>query len=635
MSKTVRLRMMAILCSLLVVLVSGSQAVKADFVFGDPERIPNVSRPGAGGPQISRDGLELYFWHMSPTACPSIWVAKRATTKEPWGNPVRLDPPLDSGGPVGGPCVSADRLELYFGDGHPESYVGRGCVANPNGYGGGDLWVSRRATKNDPWGAAENLGPMVNTASYEDHPCISADGLSLYFTSTRSGGADQYRLWVTTRPTKDAPWGWPVTIGAPVDNPYMFETTPFVSADGLSLYYSGGGYTPDIYVSKRSSTADPWGTPVLFSPAQSPGAEWHLSFCEEDSTVYFERADNFYAVVDLWQVKVTPVLDFNQDTRIDEKDFWVMTQHWDQNYSKCDIAPKPLGDGIVDVKDQMRFVEAIEGRDVIRCPGPHASEVARDVILRWTSPRFAKAHDVYFGTSLADVSHATRSDPRGVLVSLGQVPTAHDPQVLLSPGHVYYWRVDEIGGAPGFTLYPGPVLDFTTAQEPASATAEARMVTKIIPTASSSQPDTGPEKTVDSSGLDAGDGHSTDSKDMWQSTNAGPHWIQYEFDRVYALHELWVWNSNQLVEPFVGFGARTVKVEYSTDGAAWTTLEGVPEFAKAPGQPGYEADTVVSFGGASARYVRLTIEKGWGVTSSVGLSEVRFFHVPDRPGNQP
>jgi len=45
-----------------------------------------------------------------------------------------------------------------------------------------------------------------------------------------------------------------------------------------------------------------------------------------------------------------------------------------------------------------------------------------------------------------------------------------------------------------------------------------------------------------------------------------PAWIQYEFDKIYALHEMWVWNHNLPTEPIVGFGAKTVKIEYSTDG---------------------------------------------------------------------
>ncbi len=132
---------------------------------------------------------------------------------------------------------------------------------------------------------------------------------------------------------------------------------------------------------------------------------------------------------------------------------------------------------------------------------------------------------------------------------------------------------------------------------------------------------------MDGSGLDKSDGHSTDQKDMWWSLPTPPNWIRYEFDKVYTLQELWVWNFNTVVDPFVGFGARTVKIEYSTDGGTWTPLANVPEFARATGQGGYVHNTTISFGGVSAKYVKLTIEKNWGVAPPTGLSEVRFFAI--------
>jgi hypothetical protein len=208
------------------------------------------------------------------------------------------------------------------------------------------------------------------------------------------------------------------------------------------------------------------------------------------------------------------------------------------------------------------------------------------------------------------------------------VGTTDQPEGRLEFGQTYYWRVDFVVSSPAPAIYQGPVLKFTT--EP-----YARPIKSITATASSSQPNMGPEKTVDGSGLDQSDGHSTDGKDMWLSKGTQPNWVQYEFDKVYTLHELWVWNSNQPVEPILGFGARTVKVEYSTDGTTWTTLTDVPEFARAPGQPGYVHNTTVSFGGAPARYVKLTIEKPWGSVPAVGLSEVRFFYIPERSTAQP
>ncbi|MCL5281260.1 MAG: discoidin domain-containing protein, partial [Planctomycetes bacterium] len=146
--------------------------------------------------------------------------------------------------------------------------------------------------------------------------------------------------------------------------------------------------------------------------------------------------------------------------------------------------------------------------------------------------------------------------------------------------------------------------------------------------ASSAQAGSGWERTVDGSGLDKNDGHSTDQKDMWWSTGASLNWIQYEFDRIYPLHEMWVWNFNSMLEPFMGFGAKTVKIEYSTDGTTWMALANVPEFAKAPGKAGYTANTIVSFAAVPARFVKLTIEKNWSSTApQTGLSEVRFYCI--------
>ena len=138
----------------------------------------------------------------------------------------------------------------------------------------------------------------------------------------------------------------------------------------------------------------------------------------------------------------------------------------------------------------------------------------------------------------------------------------------------------------------------------------------------------GPENTINGSGL-TGDLHGTDGPTMWLSAGAQPNWIQYEFDKAYKLNDLKVWNSNQLVESFIGFGAKKVTIEYSADGTTWTALNNVPEFARATGMPGYAANTTVNLGGVMAKFVKLTINSTWGGVSPVtGLSEVRFSSVP-------
>lgn len=255
-------------------------------------------------------------------------------------------------------------------------------------------------------------------------------------------------------------------------------------------------------------------------------------------------------------------------------------------------------------------------------PADGATDVPRDTLLSWRPGEFIATHDVYFGTSFDDVNAATAANPLGVLASQGQTDAAFAPDGALDYGRTYFWRVDEANGAPDFTVFGGKVWSFTV--EPF-----AYPITPIAATASSVQPGFGPEKTINGSGLNAADEHSTSMTDMWMSGTAKPHWIQYEFDRVYTLHELWVWNSNQAIEAFVGFGAKDVAIEYSTDGAAWTPLQGVPQFARASGEAAYTANTIVDLGGIMAKYVKLMIDTNWGgITQQTSLSEVRFFYIP-------
>jgi hypothetical protein len=55
------------------------------------------------------------------------------------------------------------------------------------------------------------------------------------------------------------------------------------------------------------------------------------------------------------------------------------------------------------------------------------------------------------------------------------------------------------------------------------------------------------------------------------------------------------------------------------------------EFAKAASNATYTANTVVDFGGAAVKYVRLTANSNWGGLPQMGLSEVRFLYIPAHP----
>ncbi len=261
-------------------------------------------------------------------------------------------------------------------------------------------------------------------------------------------------------------------------------------------------------------------------------------------------------------------------------------------------------------------------------PGPADGtiDVSRDVVLSWTAGAQADKHDVYFGTVFDDVNQATTTvDPGGVY--RGRIaPNIYTVAERLAFGETYYWRVDEVSAPPDNTIRKGDLWSFT-------AELFAYPIENITATASSSDVSKGPENTVSGSGLDdSGLLHGKDADDnMWLSSMTGPQptWIEFQFDKTYELHQMWVWNSNQSLEPVLGLGIKDVSIEYSVNGTDYTTLGTTHTFARAPGVPDYAHNTTVDLSGVAAKYVKLTTNSNWGgILNQYGLSEVRFFYIP-------
>jgi hypothetical protein len=255
-----------------------------------------------------------------------------------------------------------------------------------------------------------------------------------------------------------------------------------------------------------------------------------------------------------------------------------------------------------------------------RSPANGAVDVPREVVLSWSPGAFAapvNGHKVYFSENFDDVKNS--------IGGIAQSASSYAPG-RLDFSTTYYWRIDEVNGPPDYTVYEGSVWSFTTELI-------AYPIENITATASSQALNRGPENTINGSGLDdSGLLHGKDADDnMWLSDPAGPQptWIEFEFDKTYKLHEMWVWNHNEGLESVLGFGFKDVSIEYSVNGTDYTTLGTTHQFARAPGAAGYEHNTTVDLGGIAARYVRLTANSNWGgILPQYGLSEVRFFYIP-------
>ncbi len=347
---------------LVLALVVGLPAgvANADFTFGTPTNLgPTVnSSTWDLGACIPADGLKLYFTSRRPGGYggADLWVTTRDMIDDEWGTPVNLGSTVNSSAWDVGPSISADGLSLFFASG-----PGRG------GYGGRDIWVTTRATTEDDWGTPVNLGPTVNSSTFDNSPSISADGLSLFFDSMRPGGSGSGDLWVTTRPTTDDPWGTPVNLGPTVNGPAS-DALPGISADGLALFFSsyddeplrpGGLGGSDIWVTTRATVSDPWGTPVnLGPPVNTSASDFGQSFSADGLTLYFtSNRPGGSGSYDLWQAPIIPIVDFNGDGIVDGADMCIVVDHWGEYYPLCDIGPTPLGDGVVDVQDLIVLAE--------------------------------------------------------------------------------------------------------------------------------------------------------------------------------------------------------------------------------------------------------------------------------------
>jgi len=224
-----------------------------------------------------------------------------------WSAPVNLGPVINSAFSDQGPAISKDGLSLYF------------TSNRPGGLGGPfDMYVSQRASVDDPWGAPMNLGPTVNTAFDEGNPAFSRDGHLLFFQSKRPGGLGGIDLWVSRREHThdDFDWQPAVNLGPGVNSaaddngPSYFEN----EEEGPPQLYFGssrtGGPAPaDIYLSEQMADGT-FGPAVLVTELSSPLNENRPSIRRDGLEIFFQsNRIGSLGLGDLWVATRESTLD--------------------------------------------------------------------------------------------------------------------------------------------------------------------------------------------------------------------------------------------------------------------------------------------------------------------------------------
>ena len=191
------------------------------------------------------------------------------------------------------------------------------------------------------WSAPVNLGPNINTASNDLQEAITHQGLSLYFSSPRPGGFGKADIYVSRRPSLDAPWGPAQNLGPTVNSP-SGEWAQSFSSDDHWMYLTSdrpgfGGL--DIWVSYRADTNDDfgWEAPKNLGPSVNTSAD---------------EADPFY-FIDPATGKPTLYLTSTRPGGVGDNDIYQSTQNEDGSFNTPVLVPElssPYFDGRMTVR---------------------------------------------------------------------------------------------------------------------------------------------------------------------------------------------------------------------------------------------------------------------------------------------
>jgi len=151
--------------------------------------------------------------------------------------------------------------------------------------GGG---ISSAAPRYSDWSAPEWLGGTVNSSAEDAGPAISKDGLALYFYSTRAGGQGGEDIYVSRRPSPTEPWGAPVNLGAPI-NTAGNERVPAFSRDDHQMFFARNG---DLWVSYRLHKDEDfgdfgWQTPTALTSLNTAFGEFGPNYFQDDNGAVF------------------------------------------------------------------------------------------------------------------------------------------------------------------------------------------------------------------------------------------------------------------------------------------------------------------------------------------------------------
>lgn len=189
----------------------------------------------------------------------------------------------------GSACLSKDGKYLFFAR-----------CNSPDSHGSCDIFVAEQQAAKS-WGNAHNLGPNINSTSWDSHPSLSHSGDTLFFSSDRLGGFGLADIYYSV---KDATGNWQKAMNiGPIINTRNNEVSPFFHHKFNVLYFSSNGQPLnfgefDIYKSYLKGNA--WGEPKNIGPlVNGAGSENYFTIDSKSEELYYARSEEDPADFDL------------------------------------------------------------------------------------------------------------------------------------------------------------------------------------------------------------------------------------------------------------------------------------------------------------------------------------------------
>jgi hypothetical protein len=212
--------------------------------WSTPEVVSFSGQYSDTDPCLSPDGTKLYFASRrpvegtAPKADNDLWVVEKSNTG--WGEPRRLDAPVNSDSQETSPSATADGT-LYFSSNRA------------GGKGSADIYRAKFVDGN--YSAPENLGEAINTAAPEFQSFVTPDERILVFGSAgRADGKGGSDLYFSQR--TDGAWAKAVNLGSKV-NSKGAESAPRISSDRHYFFWtSNRGYGFEDQQAKRLTYAE-------------------------------------------------------------------------------------------------------------------------------------------------------------------------------------------------------------------------------------------------------------------------------------------------------------------------------------------------------------------------------------------